>query len=133
MFLTNNNIYSIVLNMKDKSLAKEINERLDQILDIRSEIKRMNADLTDDVKLNNMQTGKATTKQEALDIVEEMVDRIKEELNEITNNGKNVKDIFTNKYYINDTMQDKELIRKQNRNQPTNPNAEYISWNNKSN
>lgn len=114
--------------MKDKSLSKEINERLDQILDIRSEIKRMNADLADDVKLNNIQTGKATTKQEALDIVEEMVDKIKDELNQITNNGKNVKDIFTNKYYINDTMQDKELIRQESRNQPTDPNAEYISW-----
>ena len=90
--------------MKDKSLAKEINERLDQILDIRSEIKRMNADLTDDVQLNNMQTGEPTTKLEAVDIVEGMIIAIKEELNEITNNGKNVKDIFTNKYYINDVL-----------------------------
>jgi hypothetical protein len=90
--------------MKDKSLAKEINERLDQILDIRSEIKRMNADLTDDVQLNNMQTGEPTTKLEAIDIVEGMVEAIKEELNQITNNGKNVKDIFTNKYYINDVL-----------------------------
>lgn len=90
--------------MKDKSLAKEINERLDQILDIRSEIKRMNADLTDDVQLNNMQTGEPTTKLEAVDIVEGMVEAIKEELNQITNNGKNVKDIFTNKYYINDVL-----------------------------
>ena len=90
--------------MKDKSLAKEINERLDQILDIRSEIKRMNVDLTDDVQLNNMQTGEPTTKLEAVDIVEGMIIAIKEELNEITNNGKNVKDIFTNKYYINDVL-----------------------------
>lgn len=90
--------------MKDKSLAKEINEKLDEILDIRSEIKRMNADLTDDVQLNNMQTGEPTTKLEAVDIVEGMVEAIKEELNQITNNGKNVKDIFTNKYYINDVL-----------------------------
>ena len=40
-----------------------------------------------------------------------MIDRIKFELNEITNNGKNIKNIFTNNYYINDMMQDREIAR----------------------
>jgi hypothetical protein len=39
-----------------------------------------------------------------------MIDQIKEEINLLTNNGENVKDIFTNNYYINDSMQDREII-----------------------
>lgn len=93
------------------SIAKEINTKLDEIISIRNEINRMNHDLADDVSLKNMQTGEPTTKLEAIDIVEGMIIAIKEELNEITNNGQNVKDIFTNNYYINDTMQDREIAQ----------------------
>lgn len=93
------------------SIAKEINTKLDEIISIRNEIKRMNNDLADDVSLKNMQTGQSTNKQEALRVVEGMVDQIKEELSKITNNGKNIKDIFTNNYYINDTMQDRDIVK----------------------
>ena len=41
------------------------------------------------------------------------INQIKKDLNEITNNGKNVKDIFTNNYYVNDSMQDREIIAKE--------------------
>ena len=93
------------------SIAKEINTKLDEIISIRNEINRMDHDLKDDVSLKNMQTGEPITKLEAIDIVEGMIIAIKEELNEITNNGKNVKDIFTNNYYINDTMQDRDIVK----------------------
>lgn len=89
--------------------AKQINQKLDDILAIRAEIKRMDTDLKGDEPLKNIQTGESVNKEEALKVVEEMIDRIKFELNEITNNGKNVKNIFTNNYYINDMMQDREI------------------------
>jgi hypothetical protein len=35
------------------------------------------------------------------------IEQITNDLNKITNNGSNVNDIFTNIYYINDTMEDR--------------------------
>ena len=91
------------------SIARDVNEKLDEILMIRREIKRMDHDLDDDVQLKNMETGGTANKQEALRVVEAMIDQIKAELSQITNNGQNVKDVFTNNYYVNDLMQDKEI------------------------
>ena len=59
--------------------AKQINEKLDAILAIRSEIKRMNTELSGDEPLKNIQTGESVNKEEALKVVEEMIDRIKYE------------------------------------------------------
>jgi hypothetical protein len=95
------------------SLAKEINERLDEILNIRAEIRRMNEDIADDQVLKNVTNGESTDKAGALRVVEAMIDQIKSDLNQITNNGQNVIDVFTNKYYIHDTMQDREIIKNQ--------------------
>ena len=46
--------------------AKQINEKLDAILAIRSEIKRMNTELSGDEPLKNIQTGESVNKEEAL-------------------------------------------------------------------
>ena len=89
------------------SLAKEINEKLDAILFMRREMKRMDHDLDDDQVLNNIKTGEKTNKEQAFEIVEGMINDVKNELNQITNNGLNVKNIFNNKFYINDFLQDK--------------------------
>lgn len=102
--------------MKNKSLAKQINQKLDEILAIRQEIKRMDNDLKDDTKLKNINTGESANKEEALRVVEGMVDQIKEELNQITNNGRNVREIFTNKFYINDMLQDKDIVHNMRQN-----------------
>tara|TARA_A100001035_G_C27784326_1_gene503502 strand:+ start:1081 stop:1419 length:339 start_codon:yes stop_codon:yes gene_type:complete len=107
------------------SLAKEINEKLDAILFIRNEAKRMDHDLDDDQVLNNIQTGEKTNKAQALEIVEDMINNVKNELNQITNNGLNVKNIFNNKFYINDFTQDKicadiEMNNSLNNQQPNN-------------
>ena len=88
-------------------LARDINEKLDQILDIKSEIKRINADLDDDAILTNITTGEKQTKKDALKLIDKILLDIKFDLSEITNNGSNVNEIFTNKYYINDFSQDK--------------------------
>jgi hypothetical protein len=107
------------------NLAREINEKLDAILFMRSEMQRMDHDLDDDQVLNNIQTGEKTNKEQAFEIVEGMINDVKKELNQITNNGLNVKDIFTNNYYINDFTQDKicseiETNNTLNNNQPNN-------------
>jgi NifU-like protein involved in Fe-S cluster formation len=112
------------------SLTKDINERLDEILAIRSEIKKMDYDLEDDASLKNIQTGEQINKKQALRAVEEMVDRVKFDLNKLTNNGKNVKGLFTNNYYVNDLMQDKQIVKQEERSKPTcgDEDVEYIPW-----
>ena len=60
-------------------LTRNINALLDEINDIKA-----NKSVTDD-----------------------SVENIINDLNKITNNGRNVNDIFTNKYYVNDDMEDK--------------------------
>ena len=93
------------------SIAKQINERLDEILSPRAEIKKMDAEITDDQVLNNLTTGEKTDKGGALRVVEAMIDQIKSDLNTITNNGLNVKEIFTNQFYVNDLLQDRECAK----------------------
>jgi len=90
------------------SIAKDINNRLDDILAIRAEIRRMQAELSDDQTLLS-QTGERMTKGEVIEFVEQTINTIKKDLNKITNNGENVKEIFTNKFYVNDLMQDREI------------------------
>lgn len=99
--------------VKEKSLAKQINENLDKIIYMRREAERMDNDLDDNQILNNIKTGEKQSKLDALNIVEGLIIDVKNELNQITNNGKNVRDIFTNKYYINDMLQDKECLEEE--------------------
>jgi hypothetical protein len=99
--------------VKEKSLAKQINENLDKIIYMRREAERMDNDLDDDQILNNINTGEKQSKLDALNIVEGLIIDVKNELNQITNNGKNVRDIFTNKYYVNDMLQDKECLEEE--------------------
>ena len=93
------------------SIAKDINDRLDEILALRAEIKTMDREIADDDVFRNIETGERTNKEGALRVVEAMIDQIKNDLNKISNNGLNVKEIFTNNYYVNDFMQDREIAR----------------------
>ena len=93
------------------SLAKEVNEHLDNILAIRAEIRRMEVEIKDNQTLTNKQTGEQMEKKEVIQFVENTINDIKKDLNKITNNGDNVKEIFTNKYYVNDFGQDKEIAQ----------------------
>lgn len=93
------------------TIAKDINDKLDEILKLRAEIRVMDSELDDDQVLNNVQTGEKTNKEGAIKVAEDMIDQIKIDLNKITNNGLNVNEIFTNNYYVNDFMQDREIAR----------------------
>lgn len=96
------------------SIAKEVNNRLDHILEIKSEINRMRADLANkslDVELINNETGEKVSADKIEQLANAEIIEIKNELNKITNNGKRITGIFNNKYYINDMLQDKLIVQ----------------------
>lgn len=91
------------------NLARQINQKLDEMLEIRDQLKKLRAQRRQGLVVNNIETGKPVSDEEIINRVTELKQELITELNQITNNGSNAKDIFTNKYYINDAMQDKEL------------------------
>ncbi len=97
------------------SLANNINDKLDEILKLRAEINRMKKDLNNNESLVNLETGEKTTQEDALNLVEKIITQLKNDINELTNNGRNVKDIFTNNYYVNDILEDKKVVRNNNK------------------
>ena len=95
------------------SLAKEINNKLDQIIALKEELSLMQKEVPQDAVLTNKKTGDKMSVSDAVDIAQGVIEKVKGDLRTITNNGQNVRDIFTNVYYINDVMQDKEIVEKQ--------------------
>lgn len=91
------------------TLAKEINEKLDAILSAMDELRELEVEIDDDLEFENKETGQIVTKEIVLNKGQEDIDQIKADLNKITNDGKNVKNIFTNQFYINDMIQDKVI------------------------
>jgi len=90
------------------NLAKQINEKLDAILHFNRELKKVKQDYDDpNFALQDQETGEKVTKEIVLNKAREQYDQIIVDLNQITNNGKNVRNIFNNPYYINDALQDK--------------------------
>ena len=82
-----------------------------------------------DFKLKDSKTGELVPKEFVLNKAQEQYDQIIGDLNQITNNGKNVRNIFNNPYYINDSLQDKliaqeimdnKLQSEQNKQEPNN-------------
>ena len=94
------------------TLAKQLNEKLDEIIEMRKELARMNADLDDDATLTNIQTGEPQTKGDAIELIEGLITDVYKQINQISNNGNNVNNIFTNDYYVNDVIQDKEIAER---------------------
>jgi len=66
-------------------LAQEINERLDAMLALGND-------------------------EKSLEVKQTLI----KELNKITGNGQNVREVFNNIYYVNDMMQDRLLVQKEN-------------------
>ena len=100
----------------DMSLAKEINSKLDEMLALQAESDRLMTEVDGRKKLVNSQTGEKITKKKVLELAQAEINVIKNELKQITNNGKKAKGIFNNQYYVNDIIQDK-LIAQDNYNQ----------------
>ncbi len=95
------------------NLAREINNKLDEILLHQETLKELEKDYKDpDFDLVDEKTGEKVTKEIVLNKAEKIRLQIIEDLNKITNNGNNVRDIFTNDYYVNDVIQDKEIAER---------------------
>lgn len=95
--------------------AKQINNKLDEILLHQETLIELEKDYNDpDFGLEEEGTGEKVTKEIVLNKAQKIKDQIINDLNKLTNDGKNCRDMFTNQYYINDMLQDKE-IAEQNR------------------
>ena len=95
--------------------AKEINNKLDEILSHKETLIELEKDYDKpDFDLIDEETGEKVTKEIVLNKAQEIKEQIIADLNKLTRNGKNCRDMFTNDCYINDLMQDKE-IAEQNR------------------
>jgi hypothetical protein len=92
------------------SIAKDINQLLDQMLTIKGEIARMRADLDANATLVNNQTGEKISANKIEELANNEITAIKNELNKVTNEGKRATGVFNNVYYINDVIQDKLLV-----------------------
>tara|TARA_B110000305_G_scaffold63634_1_gene70788 strand:+ start:95 stop:406 length:312 start_codon:yes stop_codon:yes gene_type:complete len=93
------------------SLAKDINTKLDEILDIKKELIKLKKELKSGAKLTTLATGKTASKDEALEVVHGMIDDLKAHLNKLTNNGQNIRGVFDNQFYINDVLQDRQIVK----------------------
>jgi hypothetical protein len=91
------------------SLAKEINKKLDEIIDIKAELIKLKKELSSGAEMTNIQTGKPATKEDAVKVVEGMIADLEADLSKLTNNGQNVRGVFDNEFYINDVLQDKQI------------------------
>jgi hypothetical protein len=90
------------------TLASEINKKLDEILRHKKDLEQVNRDYKDpNFVLEDANTGEKVTKEMVLNKAKEIYKEIEDDLNKLTNNGKNARDIFTNEYYINNMMEDK--------------------------
>ena len=91
--------------------ANKINDKLDTILKLRADIKKMLNELDSSTELVNPDTGDKMLRDDAIKVAEDVINKVQNDINEITNNGKNIKNIFNNQFYVNDLMQDKQITK----------------------
>ncbi len=99
------------------SLAREINEKLDAIIEHNKQVDAVNKDYDDpDFEMNDVNTGEKVTKEMVLNKATQIKDQIIADLNKLTNDGKNCRNIFDNPYYVNDIGEDKRIVKQIERN-----------------
>ena len=94
------------------SLAKEINKKLDEMTSFNETLKELKEDYEKVAPqgMEDAETGEKVSKEEVFKKAEGIRLQLIEDLNKLTNEGKNCRDIFTNDYYINDRIQDKLIL-----------------------
>ena len=113
------------------SLAREINKKLDEIIEHNKQLIAVNKDYNDpDFSMNNANTGDLVTKEMVLNKAKEIKDQIICDLNKLTNDGKNCRNIFDNPYYVNDMGEDRRIAEEIKRNKL---NIEQAKQNGKNN
>ena len=92
------------------NLAREINKKLDEIIEYNIQLNAVNKDYTDpEFSMNDVHTGEKVTKEMVLNKAEKIKDQIITDLNKLTNDGKNCINVFDNPYYINDMGEDRRI------------------------
>lgn len=96
------------------NLASEINQLLDKLSDVQTDLETTENqyNTNPEFTLKNSKTGEPVTKEFVLSTVSGMIQEIKDDLNKTTDNGRRVRNIFTNDYYVNDMSQDKVIANK---------------------
>jgi len=87
--------------------AKEINEKLDEILKHQRDLRQVEYDYNDPEFELKDKDGNLVTKEEVLNKADEIYDGIITDLNKLTGDGERVSGMFTNIYYVNDMTQDR--------------------------
>ena len=99
------------------SLAREINEKLDEIIEYKKQLDAVNNDFKKpDFTLNDVNSGEQVTKEMVLNKATEIYDQIISDLNKLTNDGKNCRNIFNNQYYVNDMSEDRRIAEQDRKN-----------------
>ena len=96
------------------NLASEINELLDRLSESHSHLNEIKNEYSKNPQfsLKDSKTGEPVTKDFVLSTASGVIQEIKDDLNKTTDNGRRVRDIFTNDYYVNDMSQDKIIANK---------------------
>ena len=111
--------------------AREINEKLDEILRHNRQIKAVELDFQDpNFTVKDVNTGEKVTKEMVLNKADEVYEVIIEDLNKLTHSGQHCRDMFTNDYYINDFAQDKIIANEIRENKMKAEQARQNSENN---
>ena len=66
--------------------------------------------------LNDVKTGEKVTLEMVLNKATEIYDQIISDLNKLTNDGKNCRNIFSNEYYVNDMSEDRRIVEQEREN-----------------
>jgi hypothetical protein len=61
-------------------------------------------------------SGEQVTQEMVLNKATEVYDQIISDLNKLTNDGKNCRNIFSNQYYVNDMSEDRRIVEQEREN-----------------
>ena len=112
-------------------LAREINKKLDEIIEHNKERKAVELDFQDpNFTLNDVKSGEKVTKEMVLNKADEVKDQIIDELNKLTSNGDRCRNIFQNEYYVNDMTQDRVIAEEIRQNKIKTEQAKQNQQNN---
>ena len=82
--------------------AREINKKLDEIIEVQNQINELQNDLPDNATLNSLEGGETVTKEFVINKGQEQLLEIENDLNQITDNGRRCP-----RFPFNDVAQDK--------------------------
>ena len=112
-------------------LARQINKKLDEIIEHNKERKAVELDFQDpNFTLNKVDSGEKVTIEMVLNKADEVKEGIVAELNKLTSDGQRCRNIFQNDYYVNDMSQDRVIAEEMRQNKIKTEQAKQNQQNN---